>query len=380
MRIICSVEGCERRAIAHGLCQKHYMRWRRHGDAGLGTRPEDWGERERHPLYQLWSNIKRRCLNENSRQFANYGGRGITLHQPWADDFMVFANDLETEIGPRPSKKHSLDRVDNDGSYEPGNLRWATASEQSSNRRNSHIKPEHHDQIKALRKEGLSNDKIAKQLGLNRDAVRNFSSGHTYSKRHNRVLDLFIPQSRIKPANENTGRVMTCAYEGCDSFEHYGKGYCRKHYKWVFESTTHEARKDRRCDWCESSIPDNMQISARFCSDKCSMKWHRRHGAYTAEAVKETRGTCSIEGCDNPVNAHGMCSRHQMRMWRYGDPHAVRAKQKNFCKCVDDGEECGRPVASQGMCTKHYQRYVVLPKRRAAREAAKAAEANDAGI
>lgn len=368
MKIICTMEDCGRRAVARSLCQMHYMRWKRHGDAGLGKRPGDWGERERHPLYQIWSNIKRRCFNESDRLFPRYGGRGITLHAPWAQDFMCFARELEAEIGPRPSLKHSLDRRDNDDGYKPGNLRWATPSQQSSNRRNSRIREGDPERIKVLKEQGLTNKEISKQLGLNEDAVRNFLSGTTYTKRQNPVLDLFIPQSIIKAANENTGRPMTCAFEGCDATEHYGHGYCRRHYKWLYESESYEARKERKCENCGDPIADDRPISTKFCTNACLMKWNRKHGCYTAEAIKASRGTCSVEGCDAPVNAKGYCSKHYSRMMKYGDPDAYK-KVRNFCKCVEDGAECGRPVVSHEMCSKHYQRYVVLPKRRAAKAA-----------
>jgi transcriptional regulator with XRE-family HTH domain len=346
------------------------MRWKRHGDAGLSKRPEDWGQRERHPLYSTWGGIKSRCSNPDNPRYGSYGGRGITLHPPWSADFMAFATELEAQIGPRPSPKHSLDRINNDGSYVPGNVRWATATEQSRNRRSSLIREGDDKIILALREEGLTPSEIASRLGIKVNAINNFLSGKTYAKRRNPVLDLFVPLSRIKPANENSGRIMSCAYEGCDETEHYGHGYCRKHYKWVYESESHESRKERTCENCGDPLADEVPISTKFCGKACQMRWNRKHGCYTPEAVKANRGTCTVEGCDNPVNAHGMCSKHHMRVWRYGDPNVKKTRARNFCKCVDDGEECGLPVKSQGMCSKHYQRYVVLPKRRAEKAAA----------
>lgn len=78
-------------------------------------------------LYDLWRNIKYRCTHA-----PNYAGRGISIHPEWAADFSVFA----AAIGEPPSPKHSLDRYpDNDGNYEPGNVRWATFAEQNRNKR-----------------------------------------------------------------------------------------------------------------------------------------------------------------------------------------------------------------------------------------------------
>lgn len=75
--------------------------------------------------------MKSRVLNPNARNYHNYGGRGISIDPTWIDDFAQFLAD----VGPRPSPKHQLDRYpDNDGHYEPDNIRWATQSENSLNR------------------------------------------------------------------------------------------------------------------------------------------------------------------------------------------------------------------------------------------------------
>src|SRR3954471_21516055 len=87
-----------------------------------------------HPLYGLWKSIKRRCLHPNSRSYPHYGGRGISIHPAWVHDAKAFITWIEENLGPRPDGM-SLDRVDNDGNYEPGNLRWATSAEQQRNRR-----------------------------------------------------------------------------------------------------------------------------------------------------------------------------------------------------------------------------------------------------
>lgn len=83
----------------------------------------------KHDLYDTWSGIRKRCLTTTSQAYPRYGGRGITVCPEW-DDFLTFVAD----VGPRPSALHSLDRIDNDGNYEPGNVRWATAKEQADNR------------------------------------------------------------------------------------------------------------------------------------------------------------------------------------------------------------------------------------------------------
>lgn len=81
-----------------------------------------------HPLRSVWSSMRKRCNNPNDQYYKSYGGRGITVCAQWAT-FDVFVEDA----GPRPSVRHTLDRIDNDGNYEPGNVRWVTEAEQHSN-------------------------------------------------------------------------------------------------------------------------------------------------------------------------------------------------------------------------------------------------------
>jgi len=84
--------------------------------------------------YSRWNGIKQRTGNKDCVGYPDYGGRGITIHEPWRKDFLSFKNWLNDNLGPCPDG-HSLDRIDNDGNYEPSNLRWASAETQANNRR-----------------------------------------------------------------------------------------------------------------------------------------------------------------------------------------------------------------------------------------------------
>ena len=83
--------------------------------------------------YHAWKNMKVRCYNKNFEDYHHYGGRGIKVCERWLNDFQAFLDD----VGKAPGEEYSIDRIDNDGHYEPRNVRWATKSEQTSNRSTS---------------------------------------------------------------------------------------------------------------------------------------------------------------------------------------------------------------------------------------------------
>lgn len=143
------------------ICQCECGVYRRvEGQSLRGGRTRSCGRCAHQPiadrsLYNIWSGMKDRCLNPRNHAFASYGGRGITLCDAWRsyEQFLL-------EMSPRPSLKHSIDRIDNDGPYAPDNCRWATQIEQTNNRSNNH-------QIALGDGKSITLTELARQHGLN---------------------------------------------------------------------------------------------------------------------------------------------------------------------------------------------------------------------
>lgn len=117
------------------------------------------------PEYGIWVGIKKRCSQPSHHAYHYYGGRGITICREWADDFGAFLK----HVGRRPADHYQLDRIDNDGNYEPGNVRWATRTQQMRNRRCVLMTDELAEQIRSRR--GMSHAEIASELGVPKSAV-----------------------------------------------------------------------------------------------------------------------------------------------------------------------------------------------------------------
>lgn len=123
------------------------------------------GESDKTPEYGTWLNITRRCGDPGHKQWKDYGGRGITVDPRWRDSYENFLEDILREIGRRPGPEYSMDRwPNNNGNYEPGNVRWATRIQQGRNKRNNiHV---NHAGRKRLMIE------VSQESALNYDTVR----------------------------------------------------------------------------------------------------------------------------------------------------------------------------------------------------------------
>jgi len=163
-----------------------------HGNTKHGHNP--WNGKP-SPTYVSWRDMKRRCLNSNCPDYKNYGGRGIEVCKRWMD----FENFL-ADMGIRPEGK-TLDRIDNDGNYEPGNCRWATPKEQRQNRRKAKDYKTQYFFI-AMNKEGTmiaSNNQheFARQHGLNQRHIADCLNGRQKSHKGWRFKKITLDKNGV---------------------------------------------------------------------------------------------------------------------------------------------------------------------------------------
>jgi hypothetical protein len=140
--------GCQRLSNL----QNHRANRTTHGESPTGPRPQ--------AEYNTWSHMINRCENSSDEHYPNYGGRGIKVCERWRGSYQAFVAD----IGRRPSPRHSIDRFDVNGNYEPENCRWATNTEQCRNKRNN--------RVLEFRGERASVAEWAERMGLKYETLR----------------------------------------------------------------------------------------------------------------------------------------------------------------------------------------------------------------
>ena len=147
----------------------------------------------RKKMRDIWQGIKQRCFNPNNTSSANYGGRGITMFPAWVDDFQAFY-DYVSKLEHFSDEGYTLDRINNNGNYEPNNLRWADKDTQDRNRRTSVIVE--YQGVKMCLKDS------AKASGVNYFTLRN---------RYQRGQNLFNSVREVQPLPlvEYDGELIT---------------------------------------------------------------------------------------------------------------------------------------------------------------------------
>lgn len=168
MKTICKINDCENPVAGRGWCKLHWQRWRRTGDPnkvrserhGMGTRSKG---KKLSVEYTAWCAMKSRCYNPNNNRYKYYGARGIVVCDRWLHSFTNFYADM----GLKPTKKHTVDRKNTNGNYEPSNCIWATRIQQANNKLSNHIlsvSDESHTVTEWARKMGLNPKTIYTRL------------------------------------------------------------------------------------------------------------------------------------------------------------------------------------------------------------------------
>jgi len=136
--------------------------------------------KEKTSEYKTWQSMKQRCYNSKSQRFEDWGGRGISVCDRWVNSFDNFFLDM----GVKPSKDHSIERLDNNGSYEKENCIWADKKEQAKNRRNT---------IKVMYKNKLiSVEEYSREIGLTESGGRK-----NLLRTHKKINGIFIKESDL---------------------------------------------------------------------------------------------------------------------------------------------------------------------------------------
>jgi hypothetical protein len=131
----------------------------------------------RSRAYQAWLGMRDRCYNTGSAMYSRYGGRGIVISPEWLASFDRFVSDM----GPHPGKGFSIDRINNDGSYEAGNCQWIPIEVNARKTSSAKVGEEMARQVKALFLSGFDNRRISEMTGLTIPMVYNITAGKTWA-------------------------------------------------------------------------------------------------------------------------------------------------------------------------------------------------------
>ncbi|MET3998844.1 hypothetical protein [Marinobacterium sp. MBR-109] len=181
---ICRVDGCGQAVRCKELCSIHYSRMQRNGTTEKlkprgNKRPGKDHNRFKHGMagtstYKSWLAMKKRCLNPDCKDYPNWGGRGITICNEWMD-----FNNFLRDMGEKP-KGMTLERVNNDDDYKPGNCIWASRTAQSRNRRYTKMSAEQAAELKADREAGMTYPVLSEKYGISISHAHRIASGDSW--------------------------------------------------------------------------------------------------------------------------------------------------------------------------------------------------------
>lgn len=160
----CSVDGCTITIHRKGLCSAHSKRMMRHGSFDKLTTATHGLESD--PIYGVWANMVKRCTDPRNIAFHNYGGRGITVCPEWFD-----VSRFNYDVCGHPGGGMTFDRVDVNGNYELGNVRWTTPAVQAQNRRNNKLDYDKVREIRKLAAAGSSERTLAATFGVDKSMI-----------------------------------------------------------------------------------------------------------------------------------------------------------------------------------------------------------------
>ncbi len=128
------------------------------------------------PTYKSWCHMKARCYNPNTEMYPHYGGRGITVCDRWLNSFENFLEDMGEKL-----EGTSIDRIDNDGNYEPSNCEWATSRKQASHTSQTKLNPDLVKYIREQRATGRTYKDLSTELRINWHTIRRAAISETWA-------------------------------------------------------------------------------------------------------------------------------------------------------------------------------------------------------